>query len=639
MFQYHRLNDLFSYVYHHEAITPKELAKHLHVSVRTIRSDIILINETLIDHGAEIILKRNQGYFIKINDHSLFHNYVKTMTHLSSKTLNLDTPESRIQFITEKLLSTDDYLEYADLEQSVYVSFNTLQNYLKTISKNLEEYYLELMNRTEYGVKVIGEEKSKRKCLMDTLQKSHTDEYISLFSNEEYYLFAEYGLDQLRQNIYQIFINHHISITDINLKNLIIHITIMLLRTKNDHYIHFSSKIEIDTSYLAIINEITTLLENDYHFYTSEGEKQYLYIHIVSNTNYGIIGINNDQVSSYITTFLDYIYQDYNFDLRHDTLLIDDLTKHMTSILSTKFINPNKKNLILNTIKSNFPLPYEITLTSLNKTFTNSEYELDEDDAGYISLHIGAAIERIFNGKFVAKNVILVCNGSHATARILEARLNNYYSNKLNIVAIRSCAQIEALVKEDFNNIDFLISTAAIQFDYCPVVIVDFALKNKDIEAISKIMNTLQNQNRKEIMHFFDPNLFTLNKTYKNKIELLSDLTEHLLTTQIIETNFLDSVIEREELAKTNINNIFAFPHPMKPYAKETKVAVALLDKPLVWNDETVQIVFLLATKANEQQNMEKLYNTIVEIVNNPDLQKRILKATSYEEFIDALPD
>ena len=46
------------------------------------------------------------------------------------------------------------------------------------------------------------------------------------------------------------------------------------------------------------------------------------------------------------------------------------------------------------------------------------------------------------------------------------------------------------------------------------------------------------------------------------------------------------------------MNDVFALPHPLNVFAKQTKVAVAILDEPLKWNgDETVRIVFLLAIK------------------------------------------
>ncbi|MFQ7174513.1 MAG: PRD domain-containing protein [Thomasclavelia ramosa] len=73
-----------------------------------------------------------------------------------------------------------------------------------------------------------------------------------------------------------------------------------------------------------------------------------------------------------------------------------DLFLHFKSILNTKSFALNKRNPLLNTIKTNFPLAFDITLTCTAKIFNKPPYILTEDEVGYVSLHIGAAIERCF---------------------------------------------------------------------------------------------------------------------------------------------------------------------------------------------------------------------------------------------------
>lgn len=77
---------------------------------------------------------------------------------------------------------------------------------------------------------------------------------------------------------------------------------------------------------------------------------------------------------------------------------------HFKSILNTKSFALNKRNPLLNTIKTNFPLAFDITLTCTAKIFNKPPYILTEDEVGYVSLHIGAAIERlVFQEAFKTK--------------------------------------------------------------------------------------------------------------------------------------------------------------------------------------------------------------------------------------------
>lgn len=88
------------------------------------------------------------------------------------------------------------------------------------------------------------------------------------------------------------------------------------------------------------------------------------------------------------------------------------------------------------------------------------------------------------------------------------------------------------------------------------------------------------------------------------------------------------------------MNVVFALPHPMEMCANDTKVAVALLKNPVKWNDSNkIQIVFMLVLKHGEQKDFEHLYDIFIEIINTPKLQQNILKAKSYEEFLDVLYD
>lgn len=640
MFPYQRLHDIFQFIYYNDMALPGKLASNLNISIRTLRSDIIVLNDILDVHGAKIKLKRGEGYYIEVINQKVFSIFLQSQINSAPKTIGLETTESRIRYLMNILILHNDYVSFEKMADAVFVSTTTLQNYLKSIYKTIEEYELEYISRPDRGVKIIGDEKNKRSCMINNLLHFHNKEYTSDFTNEEQFLFQNLDLIELNQMIADVFLLEDISITDMNLKRLTIHIAIMYYRIRNDHYISFRKDFTIDPTFEDLLTTIIKILEDRYHIYINDGEKEYLYIHIISNADCNILAMSDGNVISLISKFLDSIYQDYNFDLRDDKILMEDLSKHMKSILSTKSLNLEKKNPLINTIRNNFPLPFEITLTCIRKAFEDLPFVLTEDDAGYIALHIGAAIERCFSGKYEAKKVILVSDGSHATARILEARLQNYYSNKIEILMICSCSQIESIPIEQLNEIDFIISTTSLKITTCPVIIVDFALKKQDIEAISKMLNTIANNKWKKTVQFFDEMLFIKKHDVASKEVILEELCTMLYNQRIIEDDFLESVIEREDIAKTNINEVFALPHAMKLCANETKVAVAILEEPVYWHkEETVQIIFLLATKQNEQANIEHLYDIVVEIVNNTALQKRIMKCTDYATFKHILSD
>lgn len=638
MFPYNRLNEIFTYIRQNDLVSAKHLSSLLKITERTIRSDIQTINEIIKDKGAQIKLKRKAGYYIEINDQEKYHTFLSSIEQINTINPELDTSQDRIKYLLNLLLYSDEYMTLDDLADNIYVSKNTLQNYIKTLKNIFSKYNLEYISKTNAGVKVIGNEDDKRKCLVENVLSFNFQNYVTGFTKEEYTLFEGIDLDLLKQIISNKLKKAQIKTNDFNFKNLVIHFALMISRIQFDCYINTNNAIKIDDNYTDFINDISLEIENTFNITISEGEKKYLYSHLVANTQLNDLVDNDNKIKELVEELLNNIYLDYNFDLRKDEILAHDLFLHFKSILNTKSFALNKRNPLLNTIKTNFPLAFDITLTCTAKIFNKPPYTLTEDEVGYVSLHIGAAIERCFSGSLQNKSVILVCGSGQATTRMLEARLNVFFKDKITIVRKASYNEFINYTKRELLNIDFVISTIPLKSDYIPAITVDFALNNQDIEAISKFLTSISLNKMKKSNKFFDKNLFIHLDKVTSKEALLIQMCQLMENQDIVDSDYFDYVMERENLAKTNMNEVFALPHPMRLCAKDTKVAVAIIDQPLTWyQHDTVQIVFLLAIKQGDQQDIEHLYDIFIEIVNNPKLQQSIIHSHNYDSFINNL--
>ena len=638
MFPYNRLNEIFTYIRQNDLVSAKHLSSLLKITERTIRSDIQTINEIIKDKGAQIKLKRKAGYYIEINDQEKYHTFLSSIEQINTINPELDTSQDRIKYLLNLLLYSDEYMTLDDLADNIYVSKNTLQNYIKTLKNIFSKYNLEYISKTNAGVKVIGNEDDKRKCLVENVLSFNFQNYVTGFTKEEYTLFEGIDLDLLKQIISNKLKKAQIKTNDFNFKNLVIHFALMISGIQFDCYINTNNAIKIDDNYTDFINDISLEIENTFNITISEGEKKYLYSHLVANTQLNDLVDNDNKIKELVEELLNNIYLDYNFDLRKDEILAHDLFLHFKSILNTKSFALNKRNPLLNTIKTNFPLAFDITLTCTAKIFNKPPYTLTEDEVGYVSLHIGAAIERCFSGSLQNKSVILVCGSGQATTRMLEARLNVFFKDKITIVRKASYNEFINYTKRELLNIDFVISTIPLKSDYIPAITVDFALNNQDIEAISKFLTSISLNKMKKSNKFFDKNLFIHLDKVTSKEALLIQMCQLMENQDIVDSDYFDYVMERENLAKTNMNEVFALPHPMRLCAKDTKVAVAIIDQPLTWyQHDTVQIVFLLAIKQGDQQDIEHLYDIFIEIVNNPKLQQSIIHSHNYDSFINNL--
>ncbi|WP_286149318.1 BglG family transcription antiterminator [Thomasclavelia cocleata] len=201
MFPYNRLNEIFDYVSQNDIVSVNRLSSLLNITDRTIRSDIQTINEIIKENGAQLKLKRKAGYYIEINDQEKYNTFLSSIKQTKSNNRELDTSQDRIKYLLNLLLYSDEYITLDDLADNIYVSRNTLQNYIKTLKNIFSKYNLEYISKNNAGVKVIGNEDDKRKCLVENVLSFNFQNYVTGFTKDEYTLFEGIDLDLLKQII------------------------------------------------------------------------------------------------------------------------------------------------------------------------------------------------------------------------------------------------------------------------------------------------------------------------------------------------------------------------------------------------------------------------------------------------------
>lgn len=635
MFPYARLNEILNMIQsHQDIVTAKQLAAKFQISERTLRSDIQNINMIIEQHGGKLLLKRKEGYYLSIQDSIQFTSFLQAQQHLHAQHEELDTADKRIQYILKTLLYESEYHSQEDLADLVYVSKNTIANYLKTSKAKLHEHHLCMESKANLGVRILGTEEDKRAFIMESLIPHTTQAYAIGFTPVERTLFSGIDLNGIEDIVLAYAFDHEIQFADFNLKNLILHFALLISRLSMDCPLREDDRL-IDEEAANDILPLITQIEAACSIRIPKSERQYMLTHFISNSNSTRASSKHTAyLNTLVQQLLSNIYQNYHFDLQQDTLLIADLRHHFQSIINSKQYHLNKRNPLLNTIKANYPLAFEITLTAIDETFQHEPYTLNEDEIGYVSLHIGAAIERCFHASIEKKSVIIVCGSGYATSRMLEAKLTTIFKDKINILG---CFSYNEYQQNQFEGIDFVISTIAIEPKDVPVVIVDFSLYPHDIENITKTLATRDDQKNK-VDKFFDQRLFLQKKSYSSKSALLHDMCELLRENGYVEAEFERSVRKRESIAATNMDEVLAIPHPLELCATETKVVTAILDEPLLWNENaSVRIILLLSIKKNEHDDIEHLYDTFIQIMNDSPLQSLLMKCKDYSEFLHIL--
>ena len=98
------------------------------------------------------------------------------------------------------------------------------------------------------------------------------------------------------------------------------------------------------------------------------------------------------------------------------------------------------------------------------------------------------------------------------------------------------------------------------------------------------------------------------------------------------------SILEREELGQTNLNNILAIPHPMSLMAFKSVVPVAVIPDGIDWGDgHLVKFVFLFSIAKQDYANTEYIYDLLLELMDQTEKQEQIMSTPCFENFMSVI--
>lgn len=627
-----------------QPITSGHLAHMLDVTSRTVRDDIKILDHSLQQQGAKIKSIRGTGYELIIEDDQHFRQFLNQI--LKSETDShqlLDSPDARIKYLVRRLLLAEHYLKLDDLCDEMHVSKSTIQSDLRTVKTILKKYDILIDKKPNYGLKAIGTEVKLRFAMSEYIFDRDETGSKSIWQ-EQLTTIADANEDQLNK-VWTVIINqikdNHISLSDIAINNLFIHIAIAYNRIKSGHHVSIVNK---------DLNEITNQKEYRVaHQIVSQAEQilavrfpteeiAYIAIHLLGTKMVSQTNLSQEDIGMIMETSIQDITQKIllaieekmHLGIRHDKELIIGLGLHLKPAINRKKYGMNVRNPMLNDIKLNYPLAFEAAIVAGMVLENEKNIEIDENEIGYLALHIGAAIERkkMQSGPM---RCYIVCASGLGSAHLIMYKLKSVFGSRIEILGTTEYYKIQQI---PFNQTDFIISSVPIKEQIpVPVIEVNAILADKDIEKIEAFVE----DDVTSVFEYIKSDLLFLNKEFQSKDELLSFLVDQIRKKTTLPDNYLDLIHEREEIAPTAYGNLIAIPHPITAQADHTFLTLCTLKKPIDWADKRVQFVCLLNVEKDSKEDLQNMYEMLSKMVDNPQLIRRLISCDNYRDFINTI--
>jgi lichenan operon transcriptional antiterminator len=184
--------------------------------------------------------------------------------------------------------------------------------------------------------------------------------------------------------------------------------------------------------------------------------------------------------------------------------------------------------------------------------------------------------------------------------------------------------------------VDYIFTTVPITREVAvPIIEVGMFLGTDDIQKITGLLR--YGSNGGMIRRYYGEKRFIRDVPAGTKEEILAYLCGIIRRQEQIDPDFYELVLEREAYAQMDYGNYIAIPHPNRIASQESFAYVAVLEKPVIWNNQPVQVVLLVSIGRKEDRDMQRFYETTARFALNTEAVAAVIRNPEYEVFIEML--
>ena len=591
-----------------------------HLSLRSIQTDIAEIKETIKEHGLYIENNKN-CICMSITNQETANIFMNSIIQDYNLNQFFEDQSSRISYIISRLLDSNDYLKSADLADEMYISRSQISNDIKLAKNMLSSYHLTLISKPYYGIKIIGKENDIRNYIIQEKLKIKNlvcDEITHSFSSHEH-------IDDINNIVIKILNHSHYIISDIALQNLILHIVTAVNRIKSGHLIHMDS-LNISPVYAHVIEISKNILEkcaDIYNFEFNDDEIFFLALNLYGKREFDKQEFITDEINNLVFLGLYKIKEIFGLDFTSNLNLRISLGLHILPLLTRINTNMQLRNIMTFNIKQKYTLAYDLASTFTN-TIIPSDKKILDDEIAYVALHFVNYIDE--NSPQKKKRMLIISSLRRSETILLQ---NNILRNFPSIKEVKIISK-NSLSTTNVNNYNVICTTENdIFINNNKIQKISYFLNDTDIKKIELLLDGFNGP--KDILDCFSEDLFYYGDA-PSKNAVIKWLYEMAYKQGLADEKLYHSIMNHENVTSTYFGNYLAIPHPEIFLSETSFISVAILPKPILWDDEYVDIVFLVSIQKNNP-NAFKLWSYLSFLISNNTTLEEIKKEPTFQNL------
>lgn len=626
-YEENRLARILNIMEQKQSVTVDYLSEKMDVSSKTIKNDIKEINNSL--DGYAIIENKKNSYIFYIFDVDRYEQ-VKNKVYAHDDFMN--SPNSRIVFIMQKLMNTDCPYLTDELAYDMNIGRSTVNGDLKRLRKILEEYGIEIVGKTNTGISLKGDELEIRFFILENMYDG---------------IYKDYPIDSdLIDAIKQIALEYELD--SVAVEYFIKFFTVMIDRFLNGNPLSKLDKkyeeLKESSAYIfarEIANNISKILMTD----LPEEEILFISIPIVGmRTPTNIKTIEKLQVKKttedLILKIKDKIKQEMNINIQSERIMYEFMY-HIQFMINRMKYGFKIRGIDCEEIKSSNSVAYTVAEVAASVIQNEENIDISNEEIALMSVYFGILIDKSNLEKNKIYSIAIICGTGRISARVVESNLKKIIKNE-TVMDLYSDSNIDSETLDKYN---LVVSTVKLDINTKSEII--YVKDVLDRSELKRKIDLLKYSDNKEIsfikgmdsilLGILDENRFFVldkNYSYSENVNMMVDILEN---EGHLDSGFKERIRKREEKSSMIFEDTVAFPHTINYASKNIELALGVVPENMSdkkGND--IKLVFLLGLPEDDGDDtvLVKIYDEIIKIASDKELVDEISKLESYKDLL-----
>lgn len=600
---------------HPDGITGRQISERLKVSGKTVRNDLVAINEWMGKFGCRISASKKTGYYIAEEDRAGILYSLELQDAIENKRL-YQTPRERRYAILDRILGRPG-IGFYQLADKLLVSEQTLYKDISTLDRSLKEYYgCPGIRMEDHRLWLKGSEYELRRMVFCMIQQCiiSSDNVMDscmyqllrgIVNLDEIDTFHQYGGRYCRE--------HQIIVPD-----QVLHIctwTIFYCNVRREE----GYLLEKEGSAFEPRDNLGEFLAymNDTLFLELGDEDLNLLYHLLETLGFHRGQKPGKDVHRICREFLKAVKERYQLSFDGNERLKENLCYHLDCMIRRMQLDCQLDTPLKEEIRRNYGFAYEAAMLLANIVYEHFHRYPREDEISLMAVYIQSCLQEGFQ---IVKAQLVY--GSHmGYLHLLSHWLTQNFSGRLEVCGI--CPQYILEEECKRNQADFVISTAPLKIHTgLPEMILEGVPAGYEKEKFEKLIqeSMMQQISKRLFETAFSESGILFFEGENTLAEMIARCSETLEQEGCIQDShsFLYAAMEREKVYPTHLANGCYMPHPLGNVAEKSCSCIGIA-RPGANKKSGVTIVFVMALSRNVEKEFSKLYELVQLIAETPE--------------------